>query len=131
MKELEYTITLTGASSSTTMTTGEAVWLLQCDMTRVVSFMLDDARSDFVYNFMNERKITTTIKKISDKPIRFLVNTHVHGDHTGGVPLWKEAGTQVIAQREEVCAQRRTRLRSTLSRLRHLLHRRDEAPTLF
>jgi len=29
-------------------------------------------------------KLVAAIKKISDKPIRFLVNTHVHGDHTGG-----------------------------------------------
>jgi cyclase len=29
-------------------------------------------------------KIVAAIKQISDQPIRFLVNTHVHGDHTGG-----------------------------------------------
>ena len=29
-------------------------------------------------------KIAAAIRQISDKPIRFLVNTHVHGDHTGG-----------------------------------------------
>jgi len=32
----------------------------QCDITRVVSFMLDDARSDFVYDFLTERKFTDT-----------------------------------------------------------------------
>jgi hypothetical protein len=31
------------------------VMAIQCDITRVVSFMLDDARSDYVYNFMNVR----------------------------------------------------------------------------
>jgi hypothetical protein len=36
------------------------VMAIQCDITRVVSFMLDDARSDFVYNFINERKFTAT-----------------------------------------------------------------------
>jgi hypothetical protein len=36
------------------------VMALQCDLTRVVSFMLDDARSDFVYNFMKERNFTDT-----------------------------------------------------------------------
>src|SRR5262249_57171809 len=25
--------------------------------------------------------------------------THAHGDHTGGVRLWREAGTEIIAQR--------------------------------
>ena len=29
-------------------------------------------------------KIVAAIKQISDGRIRFLVNTHVHGDHTGG-----------------------------------------------
>jgi hypothetical protein len=33
---------------------------LQCDLTRVVTFMLDDARSDFVYDFLSLRNFTTT-----------------------------------------------------------------------
>jgi hypothetical protein len=36
------------------------VMALACDLTRVVSFMLDDARSDFVYNFTPMRKFTET-----------------------------------------------------------------------
>ncbi|MBI3818966.1 MAG: MBL fold metallo-hydrolase [Planctomycetes bacterium] len=31
-----------------------------------------------------EPKLRDAIKKISDKPVRFLLNTHHHGDHTGG-----------------------------------------------
>lgn len=31
-----------------------------------------------------ETKLREAIKKISEKPIRFLVNTHFHADHTGG-----------------------------------------------
>lgn len=34
------------------------VMALQCDLTRVVSFMLDDARSDFAYDFIHEREFT-------------------------------------------------------------------------
>src|SRR6185436_20103321 len=33
---------------------------IQCDITRVVSFMLDDARSEFVYNFLKTRQFTAT-----------------------------------------------------------------------
>jgi hypothetical protein len=33
---------------------------IRCDITRVVSFMLDDARSDFVYDFLVERAFTDT-----------------------------------------------------------------------
>jgi glyoxylase-like metal-dependent hydrolase (beta-lactamase superfamily II) len=29
-------------------------------------------------------KIKETLKTISDKPIKFIINTHYHGDHTGG-----------------------------------------------
>jgi len=35
-------------------------------------------------------------------PIKYIILTHAHGDHTGGVPLWKETGTQIIAQKNHV-----------------------------
>jgi hypothetical protein len=43
-----------------TMMIDLTVMALQCDITRVVSFMLDDARSDFVYSFTTERNFTAT-----------------------------------------------------------------------
>jgi len=35
-------------------------------------------------------------------PIKYIILTHGHGDHTGGVPLWKESGTEIIAQKNHV-----------------------------
>lgn len=35
-------------------------------------------------------------------PIKYIILTHSHGDHIGGVPLWKEANTQIIAQKNHV-----------------------------
>lgn len=32
--------------------------------------------------------IVAQIRSVTDKPIRFLVNTHYHGDHTGGNPVF-------------------------------------------
>src|SRR5450432_2114118 len=32
-------------------------------------------------------------------PIKAIVLTHAHGDHTGGVAIWKQPGTEIIAQR--------------------------------
>src|SRR5262245_37858642 len=29
-------------------------------------------------------KIRAALKGIADKPVRYLINTHYHGDHTGG-----------------------------------------------
>jgi cyclase len=34
--------------------------------------------------------IVAEIKKVSDKPIKFLVNTHHHGDHVGGNEVFKQ-----------------------------------------
>jgi glyoxylase-like metal-dependent hydrolase (beta-lactamase superfamily II) len=42
-------------------------------------------------------KILTAIKTISDKPLNFLVNTHWHGDHTGGNENMTNAGATIIA----------------------------------
>ena len=43
-------------------------------------------------------KISAAIKQISDKPIRFLVNTHVHGDHTGGNENFGKMGATILAR---------------------------------
>jgi glyoxylase-like metal-dependent hydrolase (beta-lactamase superfamily II) len=42
-------------------------------------------------------KITAAVKAISDKPIRFLLNTHWHGDHTGGNENLGNAGVLIVA----------------------------------
>ena len=41
--------------------------------------------------------IKAKIETISDKPIAFLINTHMHGDHTGGNANFKNQGAQIIA----------------------------------
>ncbi|HMF96422.1 MAG TPA: MBL fold metallo-hydrolase, partial [Vicinamibacterales bacterium] len=45
-------------------------------------------------------KIAAAIKQISDRPIRFMVNTHVHGDHTGGDENFAKMGVTIIARDE-------------------------------
>jgi glyoxylase-like metal-dependent hydrolase (beta-lactamase superfamily II) len=45
-------------------------------------------------------KILAAIRKVSDKPIRFLINTHVHGDHTGGNENFAKAGATIFARDE-------------------------------
>src|ERR1700731_3067649 len=35
-------------------------------------------------------------------PVKYIILTHGHADHIGGINLWKEAGTQIIAQRNHV-----------------------------
>jgi cyclase len=42
-------------------------------------------------------KIQAAVAAISDKPIRFVVNTHWHGDHTGGNENLGGAGALIVA----------------------------------
>jgi glyoxylase-like metal-dependent hydrolase (beta-lactamase superfamily II) len=41
-------------------------------------------------------KILAEIKKLTDRPIRAIINTHYHGDHTGGNDALSKAGGQIV-----------------------------------
>jgi cyclase len=43
-------------------------------------------------------KITAAIAKLSPKPVKFILNTHWHGDHTGGNENFGRGGAILIAQ---------------------------------
>jgi cyclase len=43
-------------------------------------------------------KIQAAVGKITDKPVKFILNTHWHGDHTGGNENFGKAGAVIIAQ---------------------------------
>jgi len=47
----------------------------------------------------HHKKLLTAV---SDGPIHSVIITHGHGDHTGGVALWREPETRVIAQENMV-----------------------------
>jgi glyoxylase-like metal-dependent hydrolase (beta-lactamase superfamily II) len=54
-------------------------------------------------------KILAAIRKLSDKPIRIIINTHVHGDHTGGnEPLAKTSQLPVRIMAHENVLKRMT-----------------------
>lgn len=45
-------------------------------------------------------KVVAAIRKISPEPIRFLVNTHLHGDHTAGNANFVKMGALLFAREE-------------------------------
>ncbi|MDG2174970.1 MAG: MBL fold metallo-hydrolase [Gammaproteobacteria bacterium] len=52
---------------------------------------------DSMYAPMHD-KLVSAIGEISAEPIRYVVNTHMHGDHTAGNDALKAVGAQVIGQ---------------------------------
>jgi glyoxylase-like metal-dependent hydrolase (beta-lactamase superfamily II) len=54
-------------------------------------FLIDDQFAPLT------ERIKAAIAKLSDKPIRFLINTHWHGDHTGGNENLGKEGVVIVA----------------------------------
>lgn len=52
---------------------------------------------DSMYAPMHD-KLVAAIREISAAPIRYVVNTHMHGDHTAGNDAFKALGATVIGQ---------------------------------
>ncbi|AVR47442.1 MBL fold metallo-hydrolase [Christiangramia fulva] len=55
-------------------------------------FMIDDQFAPLSEKIMNK------LKSLSDQPVKYLVNTHHHGDHTGGNGNFKKEGALIFAQ---------------------------------
>ena len=48
------------------------------------------------------RDLIERIRKITDKPVKWVINTHAHGDHYYGNPAFKAVGATIIAHRDVV-----------------------------
>ncbi len=57
------------------------------------AFLIDDQFAPL------SEKITEAIATVTDKPVRFLLNTHYHFDHTGGNENFGESGTIIVAHK--------------------------------
>lgn len=55
------------------------------------AFVIDDQFAPLT------ERILAAVAELSDQPVRFVVNTHWHGDHTGGNENMGEAGAIIVA----------------------------------
>ncbi len=55
------------------------------------AFLIDDQFAPL------SEKIVAAIKTVTDKPVEFVLNTHHHGDHTGGNEAFGDSGAYIVA----------------------------------
>jgi cyclase len=46
------------------------------------------------------RDLLERIRKVTDKPVKWVINSHFHGDHTMGNSVFKDVGATFVAQEE-------------------------------
>lgn len=61
-------------------------------------------------------KLLASIREVTDQPVRFVVNTHWHGDHAGGNQPFAERGATVLAH-DNVYARMSTEQRRSAERV--------------
>ena len=65
-------------------------------------FVIGDDGVLVVDSFFNQdaaRALVAEIRRLTPKPIRYVVNTHYHADHTGGDQVLRDSGAVIIAHR--------------------------------
>jgi cyclase len=68
-------------------------------------------------------KLKDALAALSKKPVRFVINTHWHSDHTGGNPVMGTAGAVIIAQEN-------VRKRLSVDQAREFMGRKMTFPAL-
>lgn len=89
-QDQEVTITIDTLSQNVYMLTGQG-GNIGIYVGAEYVFMIDDQ-----FDHLSE-KIKTAIGTLTDKPIAFLFNTHMHGDHSGGNAKFNASNTVLVA----------------------------------
>jgi glyoxylase-like metal-dependent hydrolase (beta-lactamase superfamily II) len=87
------------ATEITTTDLGHRTWMLQGQGGNITVIAGDDAviMVDTEFAPLHD-KIKAAVGKLSDKPIRYVVDTHLHGDHTGGNQAFWLDGAVIVGQ---------------------------------
>src|SRR4051812_18891942 len=97
-----------------TQTGGAAKEITQRQVASDLYFLYDETSSNSAFLITDEgvlvvdtrqhprdgQDLLERIRKITDKPIKWVVNTHFHGDHTYGNSVFKAAGANIVAHED-------------------------------
>ncbi len=81
------------------------LWFLYDDLSSNAAFLVSDDGVlviDTRQHPQHGRELIAMIRKVTDKPIRWVINTHAHGDHYYGNPPFRALGATIIAHRDTV-----------------------------
>jgi len=101
-------------SQAQTQTGGAAKEIVQRQVAPDLYFLYDETSSYSAFLITDEgvlvvdtrqhprdgQDLLDRIRKITDKPIKWVVNTHFHGDHTYGNSVFKALGANIVAHED-------------------------------
>jgi glyoxylase-like metal-dependent hydrolase (beta-lactamase superfamily II) len=78
---------------------GHKTWMLQGNGGNMTAIVGDDGiiLVDTEYAPLHA-KIKEALAQLSDQPVKYVINTHLHGDHTGGNQAFGLDGVPIVAQ---------------------------------
>jgi len=102
------------SSHAQTQTGGAAKEIVQRQVAADLYFLYDETSSNSAFLITDEgvlvvdtrqhphdgQDLLERIRKITDKPIKWVVNTHFHGDHTYGNSVFKALGANIVAHED-------------------------------
>jgi cyclase len=88
-----------GPPELTTVKVRDNIYMIRNAMSGNVTVLVSDAGVLLIDDkfAMDHDGIMEHLKKITDKPVRYVINTHLHQDHTGGNARMQALGAEVIA----------------------------------
>src|SRR5438128_3064700 len=91
------------AKPETVTKIGDGVWFCEGDLANLghsnnIIIEMKDYLIVVDANFPSGARLTMeTAKRISPKPVKYVFDTHHHGDHAYGNPIWTKAGATTLA----------------------------------
>jgi cyclase len=103
LASLAFFVSSSSATPETVQKIADGIWFREGDLKNLghcnnIIIEMKDYLIVVDANFPSgARAAMADVKKISSKPVKYVFDTHHHGDHAYGNPIWTEAGATTLA----------------------------------